>query len=222
MVRDDVNDVLNGLGDHIGWVRQSRAGRLRASARRRYLHSAMTRPNPRVVTGALVRRVLFEGTRATGVAFARGGVTESAMASGEVILSAGAIGSPHVPQMSGVGDPGHRGEIGGPVVHGAPGVGRHFQDHFIARMSCDVQGTATLNEKSRGLGLVGEMSRHGVSGQGLLTYGASLVAASVMVLAESATPDVQALFASARYAPGAQRRLADTPGAMWRMRPLRP
>jgi choline dehydrogenase-like flavoprotein len=221
--RPDVNDLPPGMGDHIGWVQQTRGGRLRASAARSYLRPAMKRPNLEVVTGAMVRRVLFDGTAATGVEFSRGGQIARAEATGEVILSAGAIGSPHILQLSGVGDPEHLASVGIPTHHALKGVGRNFQDHFIARVSCEVKDTPTLNEKSRGLGLAGEVMRYVLTGRGLLTYGASLVAASVKVLPESATPDVQALFASASYAPGPKRRLADTPGmtgGMWQMRPL--
>ena len=221
--REDVNDLPHGLGDHLGWVQQTRGGRFRASAARSYLRPAMRRPNLQVITGALVHRVLFDGKRATGVAFSRGGVMEQADAAGEVILSAGAIGSPHILQLSGVGDPDHLAGVGIGLHHALPGVGKNFQDHFICRVACEVAGIATLNEKSRGLPYAGEVMRWVLSGRGMLTYGASLVAASVKVLPESATPDVQALFASASYAPGYTRRLADTPGmtgGMWQMRPL--
>jgi choline dehydrogenase len=221
--REDVNDLPPGTGDHIGWVQQTRGGRLRASAARSYLRPAMKRPNLQVVTGALVQRVLFDGERAVGVAFSRGGVMERADAAGEVILSAGAIGSPHILQLSGVGDPDHLERVGIPVHHALRGVGRNFQDHFVVRVSADVQGVDTANEKSRGLGLAREVVRYVVSGRGILTYAASLVAASVKVLPESDTPDVQALFASASYAPGPVRQLDHKPGmtsGLWQMRPL--
>jgi choline dehydrogenase len=221
--RNDVNDLPPGFGDHIGWVQQTRGGRFRASTARSYLRPAVKRPNLQVVTNALVHRVLFDGQRAVGVAFSRDGKQERADAAGEVILSAGAIGSPHILQLSGVGDPAHLGRAGIPVQHELRGVGQNFQDHFLARVSVNVKDAPTLNEKSRGAGLVGEIMRYVLTGRGLLTYGASLVAASVKVLPESATPDVQALFASASYAPGPKRRLADTPGmtsGVWQMRPL--
>ena len=103
---DDVNNLPPGMGDHIGWVQQTRGGRLRASAARSYLRPAMKRPNLQVITGALVHRVLFDGKRATGVEYSRGGATQTVAAAGEVILSAGAIGSPHILQLSGVADSG--------------------------------------------------------------------------------------------------------------------
>ena len=105
--REDVNDLPPGAGDGIGWVQQTRGGRRRASAARSYLRPALKRPNLQVITGALVHRVLFDGTRAVGVEYSRDGGTERVDAAGEVILAAGAIGSPHILQLSGVGDAEH-------------------------------------------------------------------------------------------------------------------
>jgi choline dehydrogenase len=220
--REDLNDLPHGLGDHIGWVQQTRGGRFRASAARTYLRPAMGRPNLQLVTNAMVQRVLFDGTRAVGVAFSRGGVAEEARARAEVILSAGAIGTPHLLQLSGVGDPEHLGRVGIPVQHALRGVGRNFQDHFLVRVQAELKGIATLNERSRGLRLAGEVVKYFATNRGILTYAASLVAASVKVLPESATPDVQALFASASYAPGPTRQLDTKPGmtsGIWQMRP---
>src|SRR5207244_1377564 len=80
-----------------------------------------------------------------------GGTVERAEAGHEVILSAGAVGSPHILQLSGVGDPEHLGRIGVPVVHELGGVGRNMQDHYTARVSYPVVGAQTANERSRGL-----------------------------------------------------------------------
>ena len=220
--RADLNDLPNGLGDHIGWVQQTRGGRFRASAARAYLHPAMRRPNLTVVTEALVERVILDGRRAVGVAFRRGAGLEEARASAEVILAAGAIGSPHILQLSGIGEPAHLQGLGLEVSHALPGVGLGFQDHFIVRVQAEVRDIATLNERSRGLRFLGEVGKYLISGRGILTYAASLVAASVKVLPESASPDVQALFASASYAPGPGRKLDTKPGmtaGVWQMRP---
>ena len=222
--RADVNSLPPGAGDSIGWCQQTRGGRRRASAARTYLNPAKKRPNLQIVTGALVHRVLFDGPRATGVEFSRnGGATERADAAGEVILAAGAVGSPHLLQLSGVGDPEVLGQAGIAVHHALAGVGKNFQDHYIARMSCEVRGIETLNERGRGLPFAGELLRYVATGTGMLTYSASLCAASVKVLDESATPDVQCVFAPASYKPGLIRKLDDKPGITggpWQMRPL--
>jgi choline dehydrogenase len=221
--REDVNDLAAGAGDGVGWVQQTRGGRRRASAARSYLRPALKRPNLQVITGALVHRVLFDGTRAVGVEFSRNGNTERVDASREVILSAGAIGSPHILQLSGVGDPEHLERVGIKALHELRGVGRNMQDHYLARVSCTVRGAPSLNQQSRGLGLAGQVLRYLTAGNGILTYAASLVAASVKVLPESATPDVQCLFAHGSYAAGASPVLDSVPGmtcGMWQMRPL--
>ena len=158
-----------------------------------------------------MHRVLFDGTRAIGVEYSRNGNTERVDAAGEVILAAGAIGSPHILQLSGVGDPEHLDRVGIAVHHELRGVGRNMQDHYLARMSCEVQGAPSLNQQSRGLGLAGQVLRYLATGNGILTYAASLVAASVKVLPESATPDVQCLFAHGSYAPGVSRQLDTCP-----------
>jgi choline dehydrogenase len=221
--RADVNNLPPGAGGSIGWCQQTRGGRRRASAARTYLKPASKRPNLQVVTGALVHRVMFDGTRALGVEFSRNGNTERADAAREVILAGGAVGSPHLLQLSGVGDPEVLAKAGIAVRHALPGVGKNFQDHYIARMSCEVAGIETLNERGRGLSFAGEVLRYFASGTGMLTYSASLCAASVKVLEESATPDVQCVFAPASYKPGLIRVLDDKPGITggpWQMRPL--
>ena len=224
--REDVNHLPPGAGDNIGWVQQTRRGRRRQSAARTYLRAAAKRPNLQIITGAQVRRVVFDGTRAVGVEFARNGQTsapEQVDATAEVILAAGAIGSPHILQLSGVGDPDHLARVGIPVLHSLPGVGKNFQDHYIARVACSVIGAKTLNEKARGLPFASEVMRYVFTGTGMLTYASSLVCASIKVLPESATPDVQCLFSPGSFAPGPIRRLDDKPGmtvGMWQMRPL--
>ncbi len=223
--RPDVNNLPPGAGDSIGWCQQTRGGRRRASAARTYLKPAAKRPNLQVVTKALAHRILFDGKRAVGVEFSRGpgGAVERADAACEVILAAGAVGSPHLLQLSGVGEPETLAQAGIAVHHALPGVGRNFQDHYIARMSCEVRGVETLNERGRGLAFARELARYAATGTGMLTYSASLCAASVKVLPESATPDVQCVFAPASYKPGLIRRLDDKPGITggpWQMRPL--
>ena len=220
--REDLNDLPHGLGDHIGWVQQTRGGRFRASTARSYLRPAMGRANLQVITNALVHRIVLEGKRAVGVEFSRDGTTQRADAGGEVILSGGAIGSPHILQLSGIGDPDHLRKIGIDTEHALRGVGKNFQDHFIVRVQADVQNIATLNERSRGLRFAAELMKYAFNGTGMLTYAASLLAASVKVLPESATPDVQALFASASFALGPKRVLDTKPGmtsGVWQMRP---
>jgi choline dehydrogenase len=221
--REDLNDLPHGHRDCIGWCQQTRGGRRRASTARTYLHPALKRPNLQLVTHALVHRIVFDGKRATGIEFSRSGTIEKAEAACEVVLSAGAIGSPHILQLSGVGDPEHLGRIGVPVVHELRGVGKNMQDHYTARVSYPVEGAQTANERSRGLPLAGEVMRWLFTGKGMLTYSPSIVAASVKVLEESATPDVQVTFAPGSFKGGQIGELEEKPGlsaGAWQMRPL--
>src|SRR5215472_14475072 len=112
--------------------------------------------------------------------------------------------------------------VGIPVNHALPGVGRNLQDHYIARVSYAVTGAPTVNERSRGLALAGEIVRYLVTGKGMLTYSASLAAASVRVLEESATPDVRCSIAPGGFKDGQIGELDDFPGitaGAWQMRP---
>ena len=195
--REDVNHLPPGAGPSIGWCQQTRGGRRRASAAQTYLKPAAKRGNLQIVTNALVHRLTFTGNRATGIVLSRGGRVEIVDAAREVILAAGAIGSPHLLQLSGIGRPEDLAKAGIQVRHALPGVGYNFQDHYIARMSAEVQGIETLNERGRGLPFARELWRYALKGGGMLTFSASLCAASVKVLEESATPDVQIVFAPA-------------------------
>ena len=183
----------------------------------------MKRPNLQVITKAQVRRVLFDGRRAVAVEYDQGGAVQRVDADRETILSAGAIGSPHILQLSGVGSSEHLQRVGIPVVHELPGVGQNLQDHYIARISYLVKGAWTVNERSRGVPLAAEVVRYLVAGTGMLTYSASLAAASVKVLEESATPDVQCSIAPGSFKDGQIGALDDFPGitaGAWQMRPL--
>ena len=102
----------------------------RLSAARAYLHPVMSRKNLRVETLALVTGVRFRGRRAVGVDYVRGGRLRRSIAAGEVILCGGAINTPQLLQLSGVGDQALLGDQGVPVVHHLPGVGENLQDHL--------------------------------------------------------------------------------------------
>jgi choline dehydrogenase len=101
----------------------------RMSAARAFLRTAMKRPNLTVETGAHAARILFEGSRAVGVEYLRGGARRTARARREVILSAGSIGSPQLLELSGIGDPAVLKAHGIAVVRANPHVGDHLQDH---------------------------------------------------------------------------------------------
>jgi choline dehydrogenase len=102
----------------------------RWSAAKAFLRPAQSRPNLTIETGALTTRILFEGTRAVGVEYAQGGQIRTARAGREVILAGGAINSPQLLMLSGVGPADHLRRHGIGVTHDLPGVGRNLQDHL--------------------------------------------------------------------------------------------
>jgi choline dehydrogenase-like flavoprotein len=118
----------------------------RWSAARGFLKPVLSRQNLRLETGCLVERVEFDRTRAAGVRWRQDGVTQSARVKGEVILSAGSIGSIQLLLLSGVGPGRALQELGIPVTLDKPGVGQNLQDHLQLRLIYKVSGVKTLNE----------------------------------------------------------------------------
>jgi len=118
----------------------------RWSAARGFLKPALGRSNLRLETGCLVERLQFDGKRATGVRFRQNGELKVARCRGEVILSAGAIGSTQALLLSGVGPAAQLSQLGIPVVLDKPGVGENLQDHLQLRLIYKVTGVKTLNE----------------------------------------------------------------------------
>jgi choline dehydrogenase-like flavoprotein len=117
----------------------------RWSAARAFLKPALGRPNLRVETGIHVEHVDITDGRATGIVFARGGERYRAAAAGEVVLSAGAIGSPAILERSGIGDSERLKAAGIPVKSHRPGVGENLQDHLQIRPVFKVEGVRSLN-----------------------------------------------------------------------------
>jgi choline dehydrogenase len=118
----------------------------RWSAARGFLKPVLGRQNLRLVTGCLVDGVTFDGRRAVGVTWRSDGIARQARCRGEVILAAGAIGSPQLLQLSGVGPAARLAERGIPPVLDRPGVGENLQDHLQLRLIYRVSGIKTLNE----------------------------------------------------------------------------
>ena len=124
---------------------------VRSSASREYLDPVKSRKNLTIVTGALAEKVLLDGNKAVGVEYSINGNKMSAKASNEVVLSAGSIGSPHLLQLSGIGDSDTLTAAGVEVKHHLPGVGQNLQDHLEFYFQYKCKQPITLNGK---LGLI--------------------------------------------------------------------
>ena len=139
-------DFNGGDNSGAGYFRMTTRHGRRMDTGRAFLAPARGRPNLRVLSGAQATRVCFEGRRAVGVECVRDGKAERVSARHEVILSAGAIQSPQLLQLSGVGPAGLLGRLGLPVVAPLDGVGRNLQDHLQVRPSYRCHGIETLND----------------------------------------------------------------------------
>jgi choline dehydrogenase len=141
-----VTDFNRGDNLGIGYFQVNQRRGVRVSAAKAFLRPAQKRPNLRVVLRAQARRVLFEGGRAVGVAVSVDGRDATVAARGEVILAAGAIGSPHLLELSGIGAGERLRALGIGIVRESPDVGENLQDHLQLRLIYRIKNALTLNQ----------------------------------------------------------------------------
>ena len=187
------NHDFNGAGQEgAGYFQLTNRNGRRCSAAVAYLRPARSRGNLRIITNALVQGLTLEGKRVTGVRFARGNGIEMARAAREVVLAGGAIGSPQVLQLSGIGPGPTLKAAGVPVRHELAGVGDNLQDHLQVRFvyACTTRGS--LNEvwhspwQQFKTGLEYVLARRGI-----LTIGAGAVGAFARSRPDVELPDIQ-------------------------------
>ena len=198
-----VREQLNGPERHgAAAFHQTRSGRFRAGPAQTYLRAARRRRNVHVLADTLAQRVLFEGKRAVGAELRGAAGLLRVRARREVIVACGAIRSPQLLQLSGIGPAALLHALGIEVVADRAGVGANLRDHYSVRVTQRVRGIQTLNERTRGLALAAELARYAFSGGGLLTTGASTCAAFLRSDANRSAPDLQLSFAPASFQPG--------------------
>lgn len=183
----DVNQAHDG---GIGYQPRTIYKGRRWSAAKAFLTPAMARSNLKVQTDALAHKVVFEGRRAVGVEFETDGKVTTARANREVILCAGALHSPALLQLSGVGPAAHLQGLGVEVVKDAPAVGANLREHRCLLVSVRLTG-GSLNREFGGLRLLGNVLRYQMSGEGPLTHAAHEVCAFVRTRPEYERPDAQ-------------------------------
>lgn len=156
-----------------------------------YLDPARGRSNLRIQTNALTECLTFEGKRCTGVRYKLGGQTREAKANREVLVSTGAINSPQLLELSGIGQAERLKELGIEVLHDLQGVGENLRDHYSPRMKWSVPRELglTYNDKGRGLGLVWQALKYAVSNKGLLGLPAAPLRAYIKTREGLEAPD---------------------------------
>jgi choline dehydrogenase len=190
------NDDFNGANQEgIGYFQMTSRKGLRCSTAVGYLRPARKRPNLTVVTEAMTSRIRFDGDAAAGVVFSRNGETLVARTDGEVILASGAINSPQLLQLSGVGPSVLLNGFGIDIVRDMPAVGAHLQDHFQTRMVFRCTKKITINDimvsplRQVRMGL-----KYALQRKGPLTVSAGYAGAFLRTDPRLATPDVQVHF----------------------------
>lgn len=187
-----LEDFNTGDQEGVGYYQLTTHKGKRCSTAVAYLRPAEKRSNLHIHTNAQVSRIQFDGLRARGVEYRQGGQLKTLTANKEVILSAGALQSPQLLQLSGVGAAEHLQEFGVPVVKHLPGVGENLQDHLQLRLIYEVSKPITNNDQLRSLwgqmkmGLQWLLFRGGP-----LAIGINQGAMFCRVMDDARTPDIQ-------------------------------
>ncbi|MGP9818733.1 GMC family oxidoreductase [Salinarimonas sp. NSM] len=186
------DDFNRGDNSGVGYFQVNQKGGRRWSSARGFLKPALSRPNLRLETGVSVERVVIEDGRAAGVVLSRGGETFTAQASGEVVLCAGAVKSPQILELSGVGDGARLQALGIETRRHLPGVGENLQDHLQLRPIFKVEGVRTLNEDYGKLWRRAWMGlEYALSRRGPLTMAPSQLGAFARSSPDYETPNLQ-------------------------------
>ena len=142
------DDFNRGTNEGVGYFRVNQRAGWRWNTSKAFLRPAKNRANLTVLTGAQAEKVIIADHKATGVTFRQNGNPSKAAASAEVLLASGAIGSPHLLMLSGIGDGDELQQHGVKVAHHLPGVGKNLQDHLQIRCAYKVDGVKTLNKRA--------------------------------------------------------------------------
>ena len=214
---------FNGASQEgVGYYQLTNRHGRRCSTAVAYLNPARARKNLSIITHAVTERVLLEGRRATGVAARVNGRPATIKARREVILSAGAFGSPQILQLSGIGPAAVLKSAGVDVRHDLPGVGENLQDHFQVRCLYECNAPGSLNDVWHSRWLQFRTGLDYIFRQrGILTIGAGVVGAFLKSHPSLETPDLQIHFIPLT-ADGPGQDLHPFPGVNVSMCQLRP
>ncbi|MEJ6010799.1 GMC family oxidoreductase [Novosphingobium aquae] len=186
------NDDPNGaVQEGVAYAPVTMRRGVRCSAATAFLDPVRTRGNLHIVTGALVEGVDIADGRATAVRYRVGGVAHRAVALEEIILSAGAIGSPQLLMLSGIGDGDALAAVGVEARVQSPDVGRNLQDHLASMVIASLTPSATFNEVVRSPAILGQMWRYATARGGMFASAAAHVVVFCRSDTRLASPDIQ-------------------------------
>lgn len=196
----------------------------RFSAARGYLRDAAGRKTLSVLTEATAQEVLFDGARATGIRYRRSreAADRIVKARREVILCAGAVNTPRLLMLSGVGPGAHLHDHGITPRHNLAGVGENYMDHYTPRLTYRARDAQTINELARGPRLLGQLARWGLGRPSIIGMGVVLGAAFCKTRPDLDRPDIVVTFTPGTFKAGFLGRLDDFPGmttGVWQLRP---
>ena len=218
-------DYNGGTQEGVAYAQRTIHNGRRVSAATAFLRPAMKRGNVNIRTHAHATEIVFEGTRAIGVRYAKGGkggTLVEVRARKEVILAGGTYNSPQLLQLSGVGSPALLQSLGINVRHALRGVGEGLQDHYAPRSVARVKNIKTVNERARGLNLAVEALKWATARRGILSLSPTMVYCFWHSGETTESSDLQLTFTPASYKEGEQGKLEDEPGmtvAAWQQRP---
>ena len=217
------NEDYNGsTQEGFGYYQVEQKNGRRWSAYDGYLKPVRHRKNLTVHTHARVTKINVEAGVCTGVTYEQKGALHTVRAAREVILSAGAVQTPQILELSGIGDPALLQRLDIPLVRAAKRVGENYIDHYATRMNWRVKNTQTLNELAQGWRVGLAVLQYFATRKGILSLGTGLAHGFVKTRAELPTPDVQYFFMHATYANAAIRKLDKFPGMTMAVSGLRP
>lgn len=207
-------DFNGATQEGFGYYQVTQKKGLRFSAKKAYISPVKHRKNLTILTHAHVTGLTFAetGKQVTGVHFVHRKEPLTLTASREVILSAGAIQSPQILELSGIGRPDILDQHGIALRHELHGVGENFSDHYISRLSWRLKRSVSLNNRAHGLRLAAEIARFVLTRRGVLSLPAGILGGFVKSDPALSEPDIQYHIAHASFENPAKRQFDRFPG----------
>lgn len=220
----ETRDFNDGDQEGCGWLQFNIGNGRRQSSSHAFLRPVQTRPNLRIETGALVEKINIADGRAVSVSYRKGSEDRTLKARKEVIVCGGAISSPQILMLSGIGPADHLRDQGIEVIRDLSGVGRNLQDHTYLHAICGVHPEWSINRDLKGVRFVWQVLKYALTRTGLLSLGVSNACLFTTVTPGAAAPDIQIMVRpiSTNFVSTGSLQVQDDPGITIAACPVRP